>query len=76
MLEAVKSFPEFIFGLVVGLIVAILTDVEVFLFAITGVLLSLGLDNGFLGAGIALALFTMFRMFSKYVGVTRGQSIE
>lgn len=66
--EVVGQFPAFVLGLTFGLLRALLTETDVFLLLVWGVLLAL-LTTPLVGAVGALGLYLLFRSWLAGVGV-------
>lgn len=60
-----KQFPDFALGVLIALVKAVLSDVEVFLIFILGILIGFASDP-LTGASIALGYYILFRMGSHY----------
>lgn len=67
MSDAERDFPHFVLGIVHGLYQAILTDVNVFLLAVSGGLLGGGPRRR--GFGVALLTFVLLRRADDFMGV-------
>jgi len=68
MKKAVVGFPKFLLGLTLGLIIAILTQIDVFLFAVIGILAALIWDSALVGAFVALVPYTLSYIVSQWIG--------
>jgi hypothetical protein len=66
ILQALKAFPGFVLGIVLGLLIAFLTQVEVFLFAVLGVLVGVAISPA-AGASVAFGMYTVFYVVGQYV---------
>jgi hypothetical protein len=69
---AIKGFPQFAWGVFVGLFVAVLTKIEVFLLLILGVLIGLA-TNAITGAAIAFGLYVVLYFIGQYVALASRQ---
>ena len=66
--RATIGFPKFVLGIAIGLLIALLTQVEVFLFAVFGVLVGIAISPA-AGAAAAIGMYTVFYVISQYVSL-------
>lgn len=67
--DRLKEFPNKLFHTGKGFLEAVLSNVEMTLFIVLGVLIGLASDNAWLGAAIAFGLYTVFYVISQYIGL-------
>lgn len=68
MKHAIAEFPKFVLGLFLGLFRATISEIEVFLIFILGVLVGFAVDPLW-GGIVGLGFYLIFRMTSMYIGL-------